>query len=148
MATFLIVLGLMCIVGLPVYAILYIVPQVKPDDWKAGAPFLLMLPGFLIFGYALHLKSDQLITVSTACGTVQYYKKYSTGGRHSRHESFERITLQLDDSQYFRHFRFVESLARKHKDDHICFEFHDRQKNSQLSESIILKWMKPISIQQ
>ena len=72
MATFLTVLGLMCMVGLPAYAILYIVPQVKPDDWKAGAPFLLMLPGFLIFGYGLYLNSDKPLTVSTACGTVQY----------------------------------------------------------------------------
>lgn len=140
MATFLIFFGVMCIVGLPVYAILYIVPKVKPDDWKAGAPFLLMLLGFFIFGYGLHLNSDKPITVSKACGTVQYYKKYSTG-RHSRRESFERITLQLDNSKYLRHFRFEENLFRKEKDDHVCFEFHDRQKNPQLVESKILKWI-------
>ena len=148
MATFLTVLGLMCMVGLPAYAILYIVPQVKPDDWKAGTPFLLMLPGFLIFGYGLYLNNDKPITVSTACGTVQYYKQYSKGGRYSRGKTFERITLQLDDSKYFRHFRFDESLAPKHKGDYVCFELHDRKLNSQLAESTILKWIEPTSIQQ
>ncbi|MFH7765778.1 hypothetical protein [Acinetobacter sp. BSP-28] len=140
MATFLIVFGLMCVVGLPAYAIFYITPKVKPDDWKAGAPFLLMLPGFFIFAYGLYLNSDKPITVSTACGTVQYYKKYSTGKQYSQDKSFERITLQLDDSKYFRHFRFVENLERKNENDHVCFNFHDRKKNPQLSESKILKW--------
>ena len=140
MATFLIVLGIMCSVGLPTYAILYIVPQVKPNDWKAGAPFLLMLPGFLIFGYGAYLNNNKTITVSTACGIVKYYKKYSTGGRHSQ-RTFERITVHLDHSQYFRHFRFDEGLARQNKDEHVCFEFYDRQKNTHLSESKILKWI-------
>lgn len=141
MVTLLTILGLICIVGLPFYAILYIVPKVHPEDWKAGAPMLLLIPGFIILGIAFHLNREKPVIISQACATVQYYKQYSISRRHGGGRTYERIALQLDHSKYFRHFRFDESLARKNKGDHVCFEFHDRKKNSQLPESVILKWI-------
>ncbi|OTG73188.1 hypothetical protein B9T26_08865 [Acinetobacter sp. ANC 4169] len=140
MANFLVIFGLILTVVLPMLAVLYIVPRVDPQDWKAAAPMLLAIPGFVMVGIGFHLYTQKPIDVYQACGTVQYYKSYSTGRRYSHHY-FERITLQLDDSKYFRHFRFDEKLARKQKGEYVCFEFHDRSKNKQLSESKILKWI-------
>lgn len=140
-------LGFMTLILMPFLTYIFIVPKLEDKNHRDIFPIFSFIPSILIFVLAVYMKEDQPIEISKSCGTVQYYKTYSTGGRHSR-KTFERITLQLDDSKYFRHFRFEPNIARQNKGDHVCFEFHDRQKNSQLPESRIINWVESTSVQQ
>ena len=143
MTIFLLVFGFMLTVVLPMLAIMYIVPHVEPQDWKASAPMLLAMPGCVMVGIGFHSYAQKPVDIYQACGKVQFYKTYSVKRDH-----FERIAIKFDGSKYNRHLRFEEYLVRKQKGEHICFEYYDKFKNKNLGESKILKWIEPTSIQQ
>ena len=143
MTIFLLVFGFILTVVLPMLAIMYIVPHVEPQDWKASAPMLLAIPGCVMVGIGFHSYAQKPVDIYQACGKVQFYKTYSVKRDH-----FERITIQFDGSKYNRHLRFEEYLVRKQKGEHICFEYYDKFKNKNLGESKILKWIEPTLIQQ
>lgn len=105
------------------------------------------------YGYSIYTYSsfvgDNILFVRTTkrrdfqklwC-SVEYYQTYMTAGNKYKRKPFERITIKFDDANYARHFRFDESLVRKNKGDHVCFEFYDRKLNSHIKDSKIIKWL-------
>ncbi|MGE8559663.1 MAG: hypothetical protein ACN6NJ_01755 [Acinetobacter sp.] len=69
-------------------AIMYIVPHVEPQDWKASAPMLLAIPGCVMVGIGFHSYVQKPVDIYQACGKVQFYKTYSVKRDH-----FERIAI-------------------------------------------------------
>ena len=99
-------------------------------------------PGLLILIVAFYIQSQQTVKVSYGCGVVQEYKL-----NINSKNKFERVTIQFEDSSYYRHLRFEDQLLRKASGDYVCFEFYDKFKNSSLKESVILKWIEPAEMQ-
>ena len=54
---------------------------------------------------------------------------------------------QFDASKYNRHLRFSDDLMRKQKGERVCFEFYDRLKDKDVSESKVIRWLEPTEIQ-
>ncbi|CAB1211520.1 hypothetical protein [Acinetobacter bouvetii] len=136
MHTFLVFIGILSLVLLPFLAYVFVVPKLDNINHKQTFPIYSFIPGCLILAFAAFLKEDQSREISQACGKVQFYKTYSIKRDH-----FERIAIQFDGSKYNRHLRFEKYLEPKQKGEHVCFEYLDKFKNSDLSESKILKWV-------
>ena len=132
------VLGFLTIVLCPMVCGLYAEVKITDPDKKKIIFFLALMPGCLIFILVAVLKEDRPPVIFEACGIVQFYKTYSTKGG-----SFERIAIQFDGSKYNRHLMFDEQLPRKQKGKRVCFEFYDRLKGKEVSESKVLRWIEP-----
>lgn len=144
MAIFIVVLGFILVVMLPMAACIFILPQLSENDWKRGTPMFFAIPGLLMIGIGLYnKKEDKPIMPSQACGVVQFYKTYKV----RRRAEFERISIRFDDAEYSRHLLFNERLARPNKTAHVCFEYLDKFKYPHLSESTLLKWIEPTEMQ-
>ncbi len=91
---------------------------------------------------AFYIQSQQTVKVSYGCGIVQNYKL-----NINSKNKFERVIIKFEDSSYYRHLRFEDHLLRKESGDYVCFEFHDKFKNSSLKESVVLKWIEPTEMQ-
>lgn len=138
MNTFLVFIGILSLVLLPFLTHIFIVPKLKDKNHRDTYPYYALLPGVLILVFAAYLKENQPLVLSQSCGIVQFYKIYKM-----KHGQFERITIHFDDSKYYRHLRFVETLARKQKGEHVCFELYDKFKNKDIGESKIIRWIEP-----
>ncbi len=99
-------------------------------------------PGLIIMIVAFYIQSQQTVKVSYGCGIVQNYKL-----NINSKNKFERVIIKFEDSSYYRHLRFEDHLLRKESGDYVCFEFHDKFKNSSLKESVVLKWIEPTEMQ-
>ena len=142
MPTFLLFLGFLVIVLCPMVCVLYAEAKGIAQDQKNILLFLAFIPGALIFILATVLKEEHPPVISKACGTVQFYKTYAV-----RHDNFERIAIQFDGSKYNRHLRFKDDLLRKKKGERVCFEFYDRSKDKDVSESHIFRWIEHTEMQ-
>lgn len=136
MPTFLLFLGFLVIVLCPMLSVLYAESKEITQDQKKIIFLLAFIPGCLIFVLAAVLKEDHPPVISKACGIVSFYKTYAV-----RHDYFERIAIQFDGSKYNRHLKFNDDLMRKQKGERVCFEFYDRLKNKDVSESKVIRWI-------
>lgn len=142
MPTFLLFLGFLVIVLCPMVSVLYAEAKIFDPERKKIIFFLAFIPGCLIFILVAVLKEDDPPVISKACGIVQFYKTYAV-----RHGYFERIAIQFDGSKYNRHLRFNDDLMRKQKGERVCFEFYDRSKDKDISESKVIRWLEPAEMQ-
>lgn len=136
MSKFLGFLGFLILIIGPSYCALYMEATVKNKDRKKIAFVLAFLPGFLVLALAAYLKEDQPIKSSQACGVVKFYKTYEM-----KRDYIERIAIQFEHSKYNRHLRFDEKLLKKSKGEYVCFEYLDKFRNTDLTESKILRWI-------
>lgn len=142
MPTFLLFLGFLVIVLCPMLSVLYAEAKIIVPERKKIIFFLAFIPGCLIFVLATVLNEDHPPVISKACGIVRFYKTYAV-----RHDYFERIAIQFDASRYNRHLRFSDDLIRKQKGERVCFEFYDRLKDKDVSESKVIRWLEPTEMQ-
>ena len=136
MFSFMVFIGLLSLVMMPFLTIIFIVPKLKDKNHRDTFPYYAVLPSCIILALAVYLKEEKVALPSRACGVVQFYKTYSI-----RHDHFERITILFDGSKYNRHLRFNESIERKLRGEHVCFEYLDKFEYPDLAESKILKWI-------
>lgn len=139
MLTFILLMGFLSVVFIPMLCMLYVEAKLKNDESKKVCFWLSFIPSICIFMLYGFLKSPHPTVIpSQACGTVQFYKTYSI-----KHDHFERITILFDERKYNRHLRFDENIQRKNKGDSVCFEYLDKFEYPHLSESKLLKWIEP-----
>ncbi|OTG90966.1 hypothetical protein [Acinetobacter sp. ANC 3813] len=136
MFSFMVLIGLLSLMMIPFLTIIFIVPKLTDKNYRDTFSYFALLPGCLILVLAAYLKEEKVILPSQACGVVQFYKTYSI-----KHDYFERITILFEGRKYNRHLRFDESIERKQRGDHVCFEYLDKFKFPDLAESKILKWI-------
>lgn len=135
MSNFLLLLGLISIVALPIFTHLFFYDKIQNTDRQKILYFSSLIPGIILMCGASFLSPTQTSIKSVECGVVKQYKTYKT-----RHRStFERIAIVMDQSGYIRNFYFDKNLPRLQNNQHICFELYDRFKNKGLSESRIVK---------
>lgn len=140
MISFFMILAMISMFAWPFYTIFYI-PKLREKEWNMKTMIILFIPTAVLLGITFYLLKQPKDVISKNCGAVEYYQTYMTAGNKYKRKPFERITIKFEDANYARHFRFDESLVRKNKGDHVCFEFYDRKLNSHIKDSKIIKWL-------
>jgi hypothetical protein len=143
MLTFILLLGFLCIVFIPMLVMLYAEAKLINPDSKKVIFWLSFLPGACIFLlYGVLKPNDPTVTPSKECGVVQFYQFNKT-----RRGEFERISIRFEGAKYNRHLYFDQHLEKMPKGQKVCFEYLDKFKYPHLSESKLLKWIEPTEIQ-
>ena len=131
-------LGFITLILIPFMTYIFIVPKLKDKNHRDIVPILSVIPSILIFIVVLYFKQDLPMERSQNCGEIKSYQVHKTRGGH-----FERISIRFDQAKYNRHLIFNDTLERKPIGAKVCFEFYDRFKNKDATESTLLKWIDP-----
>ena len=144
MLTFILLLGFLSIVFIPMFAMLYAENKLINHDSKKVLFWLSFLPSVCIFLLYCVLKpNDPPVIASQHCGVVQFYQLHKV----RRREAFERVSIRFEGDKYNRHLLIGQHLEKVPKGHKVCFEYLDRFKYPHLSESKLLKWIEPTEIQ-
>ncbi|ENX41111.1 hypothetical protein [Acinetobacter sp. NIPH 2100] len=135
MRNFLFILGLIFLVGFPIYSHLFFYEKIQRLKDPRVFYYFTIIPGCILIGIAMYLSPAKTYIKTEECGVVEQYKKFpKRGGGH-----FERLAIVMDQSGYIRYFDFDNTLPRVQANQHICFERYDRFKNKDLNQSRITK---------
>ena len=134
MNNFLLLIGLILLVGFPIYSHLFFHEKIQSFKDPRVLFYLTIIPGCILIGIAMYSSPAQTLMTSQACGVIEQYKKIQKRGGH-----FERLAIVMDQSGYIRYFDFDRNLPRLQANQHICFELYDRFKNKGLNQSRIIK---------
>ncbi|MGB5887778.1 MAG: hypothetical protein WBG77_13815 [Acinetobacter venetianus] len=134
MSNFLLILGLIILVGFPIYSHLFLYEKIQKLKDPRVFSFFSIIPGLIILGLAMYLSPAKTYIKTEACGIVNQYKMFP----QKRHQ-IERLAIVMDQSGYIRYFDFDETLPRMQINQHICFELYDRFKNKGLSQSTVIR---------
>lgn len=141
MLAFILLIGFLSIVFIPMLCMLYTEGKLIKDDAKKVLFWLSFLPSVCVFIlYSVLKPKDPPVKSSKECGVVQSYQVHKTRGGE-----FERIHLRFDGAQYNRHLLFNDVLDRPKQGQFVCFEFLDKFKYPHLSESKLVRWIEPIN---
>ncbi|EPG39563.1 hypothetical protein [Acinetobacter colistiniresistens] len=142
MSSFLLILGLIFLVGFPIYSHLFFYAKIQRFKDPRVFYYFTIIPGCMLIGIAIYLSPAKTHIKTEACGIVEQYKKFpKRGGGH-----FERLAINMDQSGYIRYFDFDKTLPRVQVNKHICFELYDRFKNKGLDQSRIINILTPLEI--
>ncbi|ENX23364.1 hypothetical protein F892_02614 [Acinetobacter vivianii] len=134
MNNFLLLIGLILLVGFPIYSHLFFHEKIQSFKDPRVFYYLTIIPGYILIGIAMYSSPAQTLMMSQACGVIEQYKNIQKRGGH-----FERLEIVMDQSGYIRYFDFDRNLPRLQANQHICFELYDRFKNKGLNQSRIIK---------
>ena len=144
MLTFILLLGFLSIVFIPMFAMLYAENKLINHDSKKVLFWLSFLPSVCIFLlYGVLKPNDPPVIASQQCGVVQFYQVHKTRGG----KEFERVSIRFNGAKYSRHLYFDQHFEKMPQGQTVCFEYLDRFKYPHLSESKLLKWIEPTEIQ-
>ena len=102
MLAFILLIGFLSIVFIPMLCMLYSEGKLIKDDAKKVLFWLSFLPSVCVFIlYSVLKPKDPPVKSSKECGVVQSYQVHKTRGGE-----FERIHLRFDGAQYNRHLLF------------------------------------------
>lgn len=141
MSNFLLILGLIFLVGFPIYSHLFFYEKIQRFKDPRVVYFFTLIPGLILVGIAMYLSPAKTYIKTEACGIVEQYKKFPKRGDY-----FERLAIVMDQSGYIRYFDFDSTLPRVQVNERICFELYDRFKNKGLDQSRIIKLVTPSEI--
>ncbi|GAA5631009.1 hypothetical protein Acal02_01627 [Acinetobacter calcoaceticus] len=134
MNNFLLLIGLMLLVGFPIYSHLFFYEKIQSFKNPRVFYYLTIIPGCILIGIAMYSSPAQTLMTSQACGVIEQYKRFPKRDGH-----FERLAIIMDQSGYIRYFDFDRNLPRLQANQHICFELYDRFKNKGLNQSRMIK---------
>ena len=134
MNNFLLLIGLILLVGFPIYSHLFFHEKIQSFKDPRVFYYLTIIPGCILIGIAMYSSPAQTLMTSQACGVIEQYKIFPKRGGH-----FERLAIVMDQSGYIRYFDFDRNLPRLQANQHICFELYDRFKNKGLNQSRMIK---------
>jgi len=134
MNNFLLLIGLMLLVGFPIYSHLFFYEKIQSFKDPRVFYYLTIIPGCILIGIAMYSSPAQTLMTSQACGVIEQYKRFPKRDGH-----FERLAIIMDQSGYIRYFDFDRNLPRLQANQHICFELYDRFKNKGLNQSRMIK---------
>ena len=134
MNNFLLLIGLILLVGFPIYSHLFFHEKIQSFKDPRVFYYLTIIPGCILIGIAMYSSSAQTLMTSQACGVIEQYKRFPKRGGH-----FERLAIVMDQSGYIRYFDFDRNLPRLQANQHICFELYDHFKNKGLNQSRMIK---------
>lgn len=134
MNNFLLLIGLILLVGFPIYSHLFFYEKIQSFKDPRVFYYLAIIPDCILIGIAMYSSPAQTLMTSQACGVIEQYKIFSKRGGH-----FERLAIVMDQSGYIRYFDFDRNLPRLQANQHICFELYDRFKNKGLNQSRMIK---------
>lgn len=141
MSNFLLILGLIFLVGFPIYSHLFFYEKIQRFKDPRVVYFFTLIPGLILVGIAMFFSPAKTYIKSEECGIVKQYKMFP-----KKRRQIERLAIVMDQSGYIRYFAFDETLPRVEMNKHICFEFYDRFKNKGLDQSRIIKLLTPSEI--
>ena len=140
MLTFILLLGFLSIVFIPMFAMLYAENKLINHDSKKVLFWLSFLPSVCIFLlYGVLKPNDPPVIASQQCGVVQFYQLHKV----RRREALERVSIRFDGAQYNRHLFFDKHLKKIPQGQKVCFEYLDKFKYPHLAESKLVKWIEP-----
>ena len=134
MNNFLLLIGLILLVGFPIYSHLFFYEKIQSFKDPRVFYYLTIIPGCIFIGIAMYSSPAQTLMTSQACGVIEQYKRFPKRDGH-----FERLAIVMDQSGYIRYFDFDRNLPRLQANQHICFELYDRFKNKGLNQSRMIK---------
>ena len=138
MSNFLLILGLIFLVGFPIYSHLFFYEKIQSFKDPRVAYFFTLIPGLILIGIAMYLSPARTYIKTEECGIVKQYKMFP-----KKLNQIERLAIVMDQSGYIRYFDFDNTLPRVQVNEHICFELYDRFKNKGLNQSRIIKIITP-----
>ncbi|MBJ8482323.1 MULTISPECIES: hypothetical protein [Acinetobacter] len=134
MNNFLFIIGLILLVGFPIYSHLFFHEKIQSFKDPRVFYYLTIISGCILIGIAMYSSPAQTLMTSQACGVIEQYKRFPKRDGH-----FERLAIIMDQSGYIRYFDFDRNLPRLQANQHICFELYDRFKNKGLNQSRMIK---------
>ena len=138
MSNFLLILGLIFLVGFPIYSHLYCYQKIQKFKDPRVFYFFSLIPGVIFISSGMYFSPVDTFIKSEECGVVEQYKTFQKRKGH-----FEHLAIVMDQSGYIRYFDFDETLPRVQVNQHICFELYDRFKNKGLNQSRIIRILTP-----
>ncbi|EOR08719.1 hypothetical protein [Acinetobacter genomosp. 15BJ] len=138
MSNVLFILGLIFLVGFPIYSHLFFYDKIQRFKDPRVFYCFTIIPGCILIGIAVYLSPAKTYIKTEACGIVKQYKMFP-----KKRSQIERLAIVMEQSGYIRYFDFDNTLPRVQVNDHICFELYDRFKNKGLNQSRIIKIITP-----
>jgi hypothetical protein len=139
MSNFLLILGLIFLIGFPIYSHLFFYQKIQNFKDPRVVYYFTTNTGCILIGIAMYLSPSKTYLKTEECGIVKQYKMFPK----KRHQ-IERLAIVMDQSGYIRYFDIDNTLPRVQLDQHICFELYDRFKNKGLNQSRIIKILKSV----
>ena len=104
MSNFLLILGLIFLVGFPIYSHLYCYQKIQKFKDPRVFYFFSLIPGLILIGIAMYLSPARTYIKTEECGIVKQYKMFP-----KKRNQIERLAIVMDQSGYIRYFDFDNS---------------------------------------
>ena len=97
MSNFLLILGLIFLVGFPIYSHLYCYQKIQRFKDPRVFYFFSLIPGVIFISSGMYFSPVDTFIKSEECGVVEQYKTFQKRKGH-----FERLAIVMDQSGYIR----------------------------------------------
>ena len=97
MSNFLLILGLIFLVGFPIYSHLYCYQKIQKFKDPRVFYFFSLIPGVIFISSGMYFSPVDTFIKSEKCGVVEQYKTFQKRKGH-----FERLAIVMDQSGYIR----------------------------------------------